>query len=74
MEKYRDWVRNLRGSRSSREFAKILGISQQALRAYEEGQRIPRDEVKRKLENFSLGESLFLTKMSTNSAFQKGEK
>lgn len=62
MEAYRNWVRNLRGTRSSREFAKLLGISQQALQAYEGGQRIPRDEVKRKLEQVSREQYFFAQK------------
>ena len=62
MEPYRDWIRRLRGTRSVREFAGMLGISQQALQAYEGGQRIPRDEIKRKLEQVSRQQYFFTQK------------
>lgn len=73
MEPYRTWVRNLRGTRSAREFAKMMGISQQALEAYEEGRRIPRDEVKRRLERLSLEQSSFFAQEEHNKCMQEGE-
>ena len=36
----------LRGNRSQEEVAKALGISVSALSMYEQGNRIPRDEIK----------------------------
>ena len=73
MERYRDWIRNLRGTRSSREFAQLLGISQQALQAYESGERIPRDEVKRRAQRLSLQEALFFTEKEHKKCIEKGE-
>ena len=46
MEAYGTGLRRLRGSRTRQEMARALGISPQALQAYEEGRRWPRDEVK----------------------------
>ena len=73
MEKYGKWIRNLRGTRSSREFAQLLGISQQALQAYESGKRIPRDEVKQRAERISLREALFSGEKEHLKCTQKGE-
>lgn len=73
MERYRDWIRNLRGTRSRREFAQLLGISQQALQAYESGERIPRDEVKRRAQRLSLGETLFFTDKEHEKCLKKGD-
>ena len=39
----------LRGERSRRDVATIVGASERAIIAYEMGERIPRDEMKRKL-------------------------
>lgn len=52
----------LRGERSQEEVAKALGISISALSMYEQGNRIPRDEVKiRMAEYYGISiESLFL--------------
>ena len=43
---------NLRGSRSQSEVAQAIGISASALGMYEQGRRIPRDEVKIRLADF----------------------
>jgi transcriptional regulator with XRE-family HTH domain len=52
----------LRGERSQEEVAKALGISISALSMYEQGNRIPRDEIKVKMaEYYGISiESLFL--------------
>ena len=42
----------LRGNRSQEEVAKKLGISISALSMYEQGNRIPRDEIKIKIAEF----------------------
>lgn len=42
----------LRGNRSKEEVAKALNISIEALAAYENGERVPRDEVKVRLSKF----------------------
>jgi putative transcriptional regulator len=42
----------LRGNKSREEVADCIGISVSALQMYENGQRIPRDEIKVKLANF----------------------
>ena len=58
----------LRGERSQEEVAKALGISISALSMYEQGNRIPRDEVKiRMAEYYGISiEALFLILFSTN--------
>lgn len=43
---------NLRNGRSREEVAKAVGISISTLQMYENGQRIPRDDIKIKLANF----------------------
>lgn len=58
----------LRGNRTQEEVAKALGISVSALSMYEQGKRVPRDEIKIKMANYydiSL-ESLFLILLPTN--------
>ena len=42
----------LRGNRSQEEVAKALGISVSALSMYEQGNRIPRDEIKIRMANY----------------------
>jgi len=57
----------LRGNRSQEEVAKALGISVSALSMYEQGNRIPRDEIKIRMADYygiSI-ESLFLILMPT---------
>lgn len=43
---------SLRGNQSQETVAKALGISVSALSMYEQGNRIPRDEIKIKLANY----------------------
>ncbi|HFK1721268.1 TPA: helix-turn-helix transcriptional regulator [Bacillus cereus] len=43
---------NLRDGRSREEVAKAVGISVSTLQMYENGQRIPRDNIKIKLANY----------------------
>ncbi len=57
----------LRGNRSQEEVAKALGISVSALSMYEQGNRIPRDEIKIRMAeyyNISL-DALFLILLPT---------
>jgi transcriptional regulator with XRE-family HTH domain len=42
----------LRGNRSQEEVAKALGISVSALSMYEQGNRIPRDEIKIRMAKY----------------------
>jgi len=58
----------LRGNRTQEEVAKALGISISALSMYEQGNRIPRDEIKiRMAEYYGISlESLFLILLPTN--------
>lgn len=42
----------LRGDRSRQEVSKALGISLSALAMYENGDRIPRDETKKRIASF----------------------
>lgn len=58
----------LRGERSQDEVSKALGISVSALSMYEQGNRIPRDEVKIRMANYYgiTIEDLFLILHNTN--------
>ncbi|EMI10402.1 MAG: helix-turn-helix transcriptional regulator [Anoxybacillus ayderensis] len=51
-EKIAETLVNLRGNRSREEVAKSLGISVSALQMYENGQRIPKDEIKLKIARY----------------------
>ena len=42
----------LRGEKSREDVAKALGISVSTLQMYENGQRIPKDEIKIRIANF----------------------
>ena len=42
----------LRGARTQNTVAKAVGISKSALSMYEQGSRIPKDEIKIKIANF----------------------
>lgn len=55
-------LRELRGDRSQAEVAKALMVSDSALSAYETGERVPRDDVKRRIAKFygkTVGEIFF---------------
>ena len=55
----------LRGEKSQKEVADALGISVSALSMYENGERIPRDNIKIRLANYyqkPIGEIFFITK------------
>lgn len=54
----------LRGDKTQEEVAKTIGVSVSALSMYEQGNRIPRDEVKMKLSDYYKisVESLFFEK------------
>lgn len=58
----------LRGERSQEEVAKALGISVSALSMYEQGNRIPRDEIKIRMAKYYgvTIETLFLILLPTN--------
>ena len=45
-------LKRLRGDRTLKEVSERVGISESALSMYENGARIPRDEIKIKLANF----------------------
>lgn len=45
-------LKRLRGKKTRKEVASAVGISERALKSYELGDRIPRDDVKQKLANF----------------------
>ena len=49
MNEFGKQLRKLRGNRSPQQTARALGITVEALQAYEEGKRIPRDEVKKRI-------------------------
>ena len=42
----------LRGEQSQRDVAKTLGLSASAIRQYESGNRIPRDDIKENIAKF----------------------
>ena len=45
-------IRELRGSKSMQEVSEDVGVSCSALSMYENGERIPRDEIKIKLASY----------------------
>ncbi len=45
-------LKELRGEKSQAEVAEAVGISDSAMSSYENGDRIPRDEVKIRLANY----------------------
>lgn len=45
-------LKRLRGEKTRKEVASAVGITERALKSYELGDRIPRDDVKQKLANF----------------------
>lgn len=45
-------LKRLRGDRTLKEVSECVGISESALSMYENGARIPRDEIKIKLANY----------------------
>lgn len=45
-------LKELRGDKSQAEVAVAVGISDSAMSAYENGDRVPRDEVKIRLANY----------------------
>lgn len=51
-EKIAQTLIHLRGDRSREEVAKSIGISVSALQMYENGQRIPKDEIKIKIAQY----------------------
>ena len=69
MDKASQILKKLRGETPREKVAKSVGISVSALGMYEQGRRIPRDEVKVKLAKF-YGvpiESIFLPQNNTKS-------
>ncbi|MEF7557644.1 helix-turn-helix transcriptional regulator [Bacillus thuringiensis] len=59
---------NLRNRKSREEVARAVGISVSTLQMYENGQRIPRDNIKIKLANFYgvTVQTIFLIQNNTN--------
>jgi putative transcriptional regulator len=45
-------LRKLRGAKTQDEVAEAVGISKSALSLYENGERVPRDEIKKKLADY----------------------
>jgi len=65
-EKIAELLRELRGSNTREDVAKSVGISVSALSMYENGDRVPRDEVKVRLARFyekTVGEIFFNDKV-----------
>jgi putative transcriptional regulator len=60
-------LRNLRGIRTIKKVSDACGISKSALSMYENGERIPRDEVKVRLAQYysKTVESIFLPTIDT---------
>lgn len=51
-EKIAEKLITLRGAKSREEVAKAINVSVSALQMYENGQRIPRDEIKIRISNY----------------------
>ena len=64
-----------RGKRSRAEVANAVGVSLSAMSMYENGERVPRDEIKVKLADYykTTVQKLFLTQKVTISDTMKGE-
>lgn len=45
-------LKDLRGDRTQQAVATAVGVTKNAISAYEDGKRVPRDEIKIKLANF----------------------
>lgn len=45
-------LRELRGTRSQEEVAAAIGVSQSAICAYEKDERVPRDDVKKRIASY----------------------
>lgn len=45
-------LKALRGNRTQQAVATAVGVTKNAISAYEDGKRVPRDEIKIKLANF----------------------
>lgn len=45
-------LRELRGEKTQREVAEAIGVTKQAYSLYENGMRVPRDPVKRRLSEY----------------------
>jgi DNA-binding XRE family transcriptional regulator len=45
-------LKALRGDRTQQAVATAVGVTKNAISAYEDGKRVPRDEIKIKLANF----------------------
>jgi DNA-binding XRE family transcriptional regulator len=45
-------LRELRGDRSQKEIADAIGVTDMAISLYENGERIPRDEIKRAIAKY----------------------
>lgn len=48
----KDKLIKLRGSKTQEEVAKSIGVSVSTIGMYEQGKRIPRDEIKKKIANY----------------------
>ena len=52
-EKISERIKKIRGDMSQEKFADILEVTKAAVSNYETGERIPRDEVKKKIADFA---------------------
>ena len=72
METYGEKLHRLRENRDFQEIAGELGITVQALRAYEGGKRTPRDEVKQRIDAALSRRGNFFKKEEHNKCTLKG--
>ena len=45
-------LKRLRGEKTRKEVAEAVGITERALKSYELGDRVPRDDVKQRIANY----------------------
>lgn len=52
MGDYAEKLRDLRGSRTQAEVAEAIGVSTSAYASYEQGVRVPKDHIKKKIAEY----------------------
>lgn len=74
-QKIADRLIKLRGSRTQAEVAQAIGVTPSAYSMYENGERIPRDEIKKRIaEYYKRTVNTIFCGLSSQRASRKGEK